>query len=605
MHGHKSLPSRVWGFGAKQPGRPSGRGVAREGVVRAMGDGRHGLEEAREQIRLAHRYKNDLCRAELDRRARSEAVLREMRPGLLELDGQVTLLTEQIEVVARALAAEKARTRKAPSAEARTAVKDAKANLKDAKGRLRAARKEAYAAPDVREKLAEVEQWHKNRIKELRELSNLYWGNYLVCEQACQSFRSGPPPRFRRFDGQGSVTVQLQGGLSVADLFGGADSRLRLVPVGGTKRAAVVWLRVGSEGRAPVWCVASVVLHRLPPDDAVVKWARLCVRRVGTREEWELQLVLSREVGWEKEGGGEKGVVAINPGWRVMEDGSLRVATWVGDDGQVGELRLPAREVSVRDHAGELRGLRDRLFDQAKIRLQEWLRGNKEICPPWLLERTETLGQWKSAARLASVVLHWRENRFSGDAEVFGWLEGRLVVGADGKRRYEGWRKQDKHLYDWAESVVLKAIRRRNKLYQNFASNREWGLRGKYRTVVLAKTNWKEVGKKPAKEEETTVNKTAARHRQIASPGILTQTLASAFRQVAKCDAKHITQTCAACEKLDAFDAASLVMRTCQHCGFEEDQDVRACKNMLKAYANGKAVVESPETAREEEEQED
>ena len=71
-----------------------------------------------------------------------------------------------------------------------------------------------------------------------------------------------------------------------------------------TKRIyARVWMRVGSNGKRkePIWCVAPVILHRPWPNGALLKWAHLVRRHVGTHAKWELLLNFANSEGWGNE----------------------------------------------------------------------------------------------------------------------------------------------------------------------------------------------------------------------------------------------------------------------------------------------------------------
>jgi hypothetical protein len=73
-------------------------------------------------------------------------------------------------------------------------------------------------------------------------------------------------PRFRRWTGEGTIAIQLQGGMSVAELFSGYDSRLRfLAPDGFTdtdssqtirgpaKRIRAFWRVASDQNKDPLW----------------------------------------------------------------------------------------------------------------------------------------------------------------------------------------------------------------------------------------------------------------------------------------------------------------------------------------------------------------
>ena len=86
MYGHDSQPSIVYRYGARTPVE--------------------GLDVVREQMRLAHHYRNDLCRREHDRRDAVADVLRRLAPGVMEAEAAFRAADEAAEAaVAAAIAA--------------------------------------------------------------------------------------------------------------------------------------------------------------------------------------------------------------------------------------------------------------------------------------------------------------------------------------------------------------------------------------------------------------------------------------------------------------------------------------------------------------------
>ena len=100
--------------------------------------------------------------------------------------------------------------------------------------------------------------------------------------------------------------------------------------------------------------------------------------------------------------------VGIDLGWRLLSDGCLRVALWHDDQGNEGELRLPANMLGRWRHATDLRLVRDVTFNAAIALLRDWLKTNADILPAWLSEHAGTIHSWKSQARLAGLVNRWR-----------------------------------------------------------------------------------------------------------------------------------------------------------------------------------------------------
>lgn len=248
------------------------------------------------QMSAAHLYHNTLVELHREFAAAREDAKRRHVPGLddaeravADLDGR---LTELRAAVRKRNAAAR---RKTATAEDRQAVADLRERLRDARDerrRLRAAARDNAAYRDELDRLVAEYQGERvdpdgprrvgGKFKAARAQCGVYWGTYLEVEKAVEAAveRSLGPPRFKRWTGDGRVCVQLQGGLSVPDLFG-ADSRVRLEPR--PPKQLLLWLRIGSEGRAPVWCKAPLYYHRPLPEAATVTGVALVRRQSAVR----------------------------------------------------------------------------------------------------------------------------------------------------------------------------------------------------------------------------------------------------------------------------------------------------------------------------------
>lgn len=544
MFGHKSQPTMVYRYGARCPVE--------------------GLELVRQQMRAAHQYRNALCRQELDRREAVADTLRRLAPAVVDAEAAFRAADE---AVARAVTeARQANSRERSKAPGRTAdLAPLRAARRAAYAALKTAKAAAYADAAVQEALAAVDADDLERRKSLRAASGLYWGTYCTVEQGCGKFRQGPLPRFLRWTGDGKVAVQLQGGLSAAELLGCRDSRLRLemLPQTARKPYGRVWLRVGSAGkggREPVWAVVPVVCHRPIPDDAVVKWAYLVRRRVATHDEWSVQFVLAREGGWPKTRA-TSGAVGVDVGWRALDVG-LRVAYWVGDDGREGQLVLPWEDVARWERVESLASTRSDNFNAARDALASWLTTAADV-PEWLTETTATLGQWRSAARLAALAIRWRGERFAADEDALAVLEA--------------WRVQDKHLYDWQEANRLKAQNWRRDVYRRFAAI----LGREYRTVAVEDADWRDLAKLPDVDSDETAVARVRYLQRVAAVGILREELASRAARAVMVETADTTRRCQACGHVEDVAAARSVLVRCSACGVTIDQDRRAALNLL------------------------
>lgn len=604
MFGHKSDPARIYAYGAKAP-------VENADLVG-------------EQMFKAHRYRNELVAFERERRDRIDAALVRLSPHLAQTEADLVQAEADVEKAVGALKAAQGKARKkvrpAPLVSAVTAAKKARKTLWDQRKQLRAALfgKRAPKNPQNPRALrpwlvqpdpqwlveeAAINTWHKAEEKRLRATNDLYWGTYLHVEQAMGNVKQGPPPQFQSWRGDGHLAVQIQGGLPAPELFGGSDTRIRVDPVpaaawqpgGRALRRTRVWLRVGSDGRAPIWAVVPVVLHRPLPDDAKVKWVHLIRRRVATHDEWRVSFVLTRESGWAKTDCASEGTVGIDVGWRVRPDG-LRVAYWAGSDGAEGELVLPQAVVDGWQKVCDLRSIRDLHFNTMRVALVAWLKGAQ--APAWLQQETQTLAQWRSPARLAKLTRQWRDARFAGDAVALPEAaEIRSTMQLDPAHYgtpvsiydlLEAWRKKNRHLYDWERNQELKLQRRREDLYRNFAAT----MRRSYRTIVIESLDLRDFHVLP-QAEEPSANGAMREHTRTACLSFLLRCLKESAANLVGAQAEYTTMDCHVCNHREDFDRMNL-FHTCGSsaaggCGALWDQDQNAARNLLKQGPSGAA----------------
>lgn len=280
---------------------------------------------------------------------------------------------------------------------------------------------------------APINERHKERMREERSRNGTFWGTYLQIEEAVmravQSTPLSSPLHGRPWNEEGVIAVQIQGGMTSAELLEGKDSRARIL---GEGRHRELSIRVGSEGRTPVWARFPLCYHRDLPEGASIKWVRVHRRKVATHHIYSAQVVLSElptPVPIPP-----LGIVAIDVGWRRFPGEGMRVAVWADDSGKGGELRVPERLLTRWQKVDDLRSIRDKNFNAALKVLVE-ARKAATNWPPEMHRETTHLHAWESPARLADLVWRWRNRRFDGDAALYDTMEA--------------WRKQDKHLYEW------------------------------------------------------------------------------------------------------------------------------------------------------------
>ena len=419
----------------------------------------------REQLRAAHAYSNDLT-----------AIERGRRWALRQVDD-----TDEVRAAIEVVRVATKSTRKA------------------AVVRLREARKVARElAADA---LALISEREHELLLSARENTTLWWGSYLDVEAAHRQSRQMPlygedaiepnDPRFVRWSGvaaagcvgrlpesaPGQIGVQLQRGLSTRDALACTDTRCRLRLESartGSRRAerrrfGELSIRVGSDGREPVWAAWPILVHRAIPDAAAWKWVRVSLRHEGRHEVWTCEITVDDPSPPARDADRSlSGAIAVEWEWVPAPDGSIRVARWADDRGGSGEVLLPARlAVGIRKPDGH-RAVRDRLANDARPKIQRDIREDKGPRPVWLAQDGATLHLWKSHARLHAMHRRWASECPSACPKA------RVAL--------EEWVRRDRHLWDYEAGMRGQTLRARRDWYRCLA--RDWA--GRYKTALLS-----------------------------------------------------------------------------------------------------------------------
>lgn len=576
---------------------------------------------ARDQLRLAARYRNTLTEIERGRRAalREAEVVCGLRDALAAVDAA----EKAVEAALATAAAERAVTgSKRASAEVGAALKAARSALSDARRAFAAKRAEVRTSVEAeRERIDAVAV---DLRKNARAHCGVYWGSYLLIEAAMDAAAKAPlwdggapnDPRFVRFTGEGSIGVQVQGGADASALDD--DTRVRILPATpppselarwerkrarlndptwtpregkGASRHRDLYLRVGSDGpggRTPVWAVFPMVLHRPLPEGARIKGATVSVRRVGTREEWAAMLTLDVPESSRAEDCGD-GAVAVHLGWRVV-DGGIRVAVVLDEHGRREEHVVTDEHVADLRVASGIESVRDKLLDRIRPILACALRGVEGLTGR-LAEDARTLHAWRSPDRLRRFVEAWtRAGAPGGDApcEAASWREmtpeparSRLPQGDTVYAAAVAWLRHDRHLCDYVAGQRTGALRARRERYRIFAA----GLARRYRVLVLDDTNRATLARRGPGEDDTTHDR-AASNRHLVAVSELEGALKDAFRarggEVVEVSSVCETITCHACGVRTEVGEARIAQ--CYACGVAWDQDDNAARNMLARY---------------------
>jgi transposase len=563
MFGGNSKPCMVFEYGCLQP-------TMNEDI-------------AIEQIRLRNSFWNKLVEIEREHQAKVQSLLAIPGSEIPALQNELSELQEEI------------KSRRKAARKGNIDIDDLKDKIKEIKVRLvelwkneKKLRKERIEIH--KQDLKALDDERKKLVRAAQHKSGLYWTNYddvlaIYNVARIKALKEGKELQFHRWTGEGKVAIRYQKGMPVNEVFEN-DTRLQINPVledawYHPKRAVrrklaqtAVRIRIGSDGRAPVWLELPMVMHRGLLENGEIRSAAVLRERVGSNFRWKLVVTVAipeENLGLKRDC---NSAIALDVGWRKVKDG-VRTAYWVDNTGKEGQLILGSDIVSQFAKIDDLKSIRDNHFNDAKKILGAWV--NNKAIPDWLKEDTKFIPQWRSAAKLVVMQKKWDKNRFSGDQEIFAYLQE--------------WVKRDEHLWSWEVNLRDQIIRRRREVYRVFAAK----IARDYKQIILEEFNLTKIKRKPNPEEGTQGSTPPNYYRTIASVSVLRNSLENAVRsrgsEVEYVDASYSTLTCQFCGHAENWDASKWVVNSCNKCGEIWDQDQNAAKVLLERGLSQKNAV--------------
>lgn len=323
-----------------------------------------------------------------------------------------------------------------------------------------------------------------------RASCGLATGTYLQVEDAFLRAKrdSSPlPPRFRRYDGEGKIAVQLRDVLMSDILTSGVRAMgMHQAPRvdgmrGDQSRVYIVDIDQSAPrgDRRTMRCTA--VLHRLPPMDASIKWASVVTRRVGRRTMYRLQLTLEHEsFAKSKRPAGVRKSEHLRIGWAAVE-GGVRVAHWPG-----GDVVVPSSILDQHEHAAHIESVADTRFERAKrlLRLVTKMAGHDLTA--WHLMRSDRaraqVRMWCMQYALfifgddlQRMWSDWRRERKSRGEDLYveAWV-ARKLLRHEAPERALGWwlyvwAKKDEHMMQLVADSRRRFTNRRDYFFRREA----------------------------------------------------------------------------------------------------------------------------------------
>jgi hypothetical protein len=517
---------------------------------------------------------------------------------------------------------------------------------------------EAWKQKDSCQEASEKKQ------KTARKQSGCLPGVYLAVDAAAQrSFmetKFNPP--FLTFDHTGKVGSQVTEKVTIDDALKGRSKIIHIemqpeVHVRGAQSlarrgartdvgAAIAHLRLGSK---PVTTLSiPFVMHR-PMPEGTIKWIYLKVDRIGLRTVYEIQFTIE-SADFSKPPIADGGTLAINVGWRRLDNGDICVATTF-DGVEHEKLVVPGKIHDTIESTEKEIGYCEDHFNAARGVLRRWLETNSLSPETSEKLKLSSVAQWRSHGNLAktafvlrdlyladtSISDLWREWRLSriplkpGAPHRHGsqlpkerltrkkwapirprskdlldtfetlsrWFDCQGVTDPNKKLALylEWWRRKDEHLQNIARASAKRALLHRRELYRRTAH--AWAKQ--YRDVVFENWDKRKTAETPTPEMDTRTKQeeNANSLRQVVGVSVLLDAVEQAFgkKQTFKVESKDISRVHFTCGG-QATSTLNHHMVKCDKCGRLYDQDINAAMTMWHRHREGSGGTETPTSAR-------
>lgn len=413
--------------------------------------------------------------------------------------------------------------------------------------------------------------------------------------------------RRRRWDGSGTLTVQLQrrewrhgcaekgppwpcaptqqGKVAAANcplrrpnqpprspelLASGTGPWRRVLRITQGERHGQVLMRIGGEN-----ITLPVVVDRDMRTDADITRAQLTAQRVAGQRRWHISLTALIPEPTAKPGGP---AVALRLGWRRESTGDLRVATWHSTEpievphsirdvvhqhtATSGRVVLPAAWRSRLAYYDRAQGERDRRFTAVRDMVATWLGEHPHVEPS-----AESVSGWRSPRQLAQLAWSWH---------------GAAPVGAEQiTEQLMAWRRWDRARWEEISHGRRKALGRRDDAWRRVAA---W-VAAAASTVVVNDMDLAELARRDAQRENSLppwVQAVATRQRIHSAPGGLREAIVSASKRDGVAVVVAPAASLSACVHCGAVNEGRSITTRCEGCGRDHDRDDAATARMLE-----------------------
>lgn len=523
-------------------------------------------------------------------------------PALSDVSGRIEdLQREREDLIAernRRRAAVRSKS-KADTADLDERIKAIKAELAPLYERRKALLAEARA--QQKPLLNALEAERREAVKKARQESGCFWPNYNAVISSYEvarrrAMQTGSMLRFRRFTREGRLVNQIQGGMTVEDLFACRHSQagIRLNGQSRGRQTGTLYVtaytgRDGSGRRIRRNVEFPIILHRPIPNDAVIKEVEVNIRRRSPNVvrcltdtdggpileygEAEYSVSFTCQIPTRGRVAGAS-AAGINIGWKRVS-GGLRVATAAFHDGTIDHLILPDEWIRKYEHVQALRSGIDKSDGEMHAALREALRDMLifEQDGP----RVEGLSE--SDHRLLSAIK--RAPKAPGRAmDALAWRlkeTPNMPFVANLSATIEAWRKARKRMILEMDNLRGKLLARRKDLYRNFAAR----IVARAGAIALDDTDYRAASLVERKDgEDPELHEKARLQRVMAAPHELRLAIEQAAAKRGGYIERHggSINHCRAC---GSRNVSGDIARHCHACGSVFDVDENAARNLL------------------------
>jgi hypothetical protein len=593
---------------------------AEEGIAEKMGVvvRKYGLlaptdwdDDITDELRRANRFWNKLVEIERDNRAKYQSILNRST-ALCQIASQIAGLEAERETVIQERNRRRAAARS--KAKADTAEQDARlTELRDLLRPLYAERKtlSASARTEMKSELEKLEAERRGEIKAARQSSGLFWSNYNAILDSfnvarTKALKDGAQLRFHRFEGEGRLVNQIQGGMTVEKLLGEGHSQAQLTITHTSRGRPAGFLRIkafvsrdANNKPAPRFVTFPILMERPIPPGSIIKMVTVNIAQLGGKPRYSVTFTCRAKDNDEPDSG--TGAAGINLGWKSIKEG-LRVATTAFSNGDMEHLILPKTWIERMQHTQTLRGQQDDAVNELLPTLKSALDGMPlwqegvalEGYPERLHRRLSGIIKAPRMSSQSLVNLLWEiKLQLESEPNTLPILHNIMAATApadslvaDAHQSYrpedaylERWRKYVKRMYQEEANLRDRLLAQRKDMYRAFAKR----IADRAGLVLVDATSYKEAAavKKPA-GEESELHAAARTNRVLAAPFELRLAIEQAMakrRGRMEKYAKRINQ----CHACGATSTDGELIHTCSQCGGMFDVDENAARNLLQA----------------------